>query len=304
MAPLSGYTDLPFRRQCRRFGCRYAFTPLVEVGSVVYRNFRAQTILLRGDDEPWLGLQILGADPQLIGTAVRILRDLQFEAVDFNMGCPVRKVVKRGAGAAMTENPELARRCIERIVDSAPWPVTAKIRILDSFDPEPTAAFARSLEDMGIRALTVHGRTRQQGYSGPVKAEIIAAVQAELAIPVIANGSVFDRQSAEELRQRSECSRLMVARGGIGNPWIFRELADSRAKAPSHNEICEAMAQQVQEMIELYGEQAGLRQARKIILSYLVGRGYRRQLRNQVASISTRRQFDDFFRIVLENPPS
>ncbi len=301
LAPLAGYTDLPFRRQCRKFGCYYAFTPLVEAGSVVYRNPRSSNILLRGDDEPWLGIQILSAKPPLLLEAVERLSDYTYDVIDFNMGCFVPKVVKRGAGAALMEKPDLALRCLDRLVVTAPWPVTAKIRILDTVDPKPTVDVARRLENCGIRALTIHGRHRSQGYSGEVSASIISAVHSELKIPVIANGGVFDRESADELRHRSGCSRLMAARGAIGNPWIFRELADSAADKPAHKEICEVMREHVLEMIEIYGEKAGLRNARKIILAYLVGRGYPRKLRAQVSAIVNRNQFEDFYRLVCQS---
>ncbi len=303
LAPLSGYTDLAFRRQCRRQGCRYAFTPLVDVGSVVYRNPRSDRNLLRGDDEPWLGLQILGACPETVGECVRRLRDYPFDLVDLNMGCPMPKITRRGAGAALSDTPKLALRCLEAMVAAAPWPVTVKIRILDESDPAPTVALAQSLQRGGARALTVHGRIREKVYAGPVKFDVIAAVREALNIPVIANGGVVDRAAAAALRAHTGCGRLMIARGAIGNPWIFRELLDPRAPPPSHREVCTAMREQVADMVSLYGEDAGLRNARKIVLAYLVGRGYRRSRRHRVATLATWSQFDAFYREVLDEGP-
>lgn len=304
LAPLSGYTDLAFRRQCRLYGCRFAFTPLIDAGAVVYRDPESDPNLIRGSDEPWLGLQILGAEPDLIGKAICRLQARQFEVVDFNMGCPVPKITKRGAGSALSGNQDRACRCLDKIRRYSSWPVTAKIRILDEINPEPTVKFALKLEQTGIRALTIHGRLPERLYSGPTAAGIIAVVRQSLSIPVIANGGVKDVSSAECLRRDSGCSRIMVARGAIGNPWIFRELNDATNKGkPDHYEICRALYDHVQDMIRLYGEDAGLRNGRKIILAYLVGRGYPRKRRNEVGQISKREEFEEFHRAIsLESP--
>jgi len=301
LAPLSDYTDLPFRRACRRHGCRYAFTQLIEVGSVVYRNPRLSTLLRRGDDEPWLGAQIVGADLDRISQTVEALNDRPFDVLDLNLGCPVPKVTRRGAGAAMRKTPDLAAACIEVMVRRSRVPVTAKIRILDDADPAPTVAFARRLEDAGVRALTVHGRTWERGYAGAPAAEVIRAVAETLRVPVIANGGVVDAASAAWLRKASGCSRLMVARGAIGNPWVFEQIPGAgdgetgvpapAAETPARDEVCDELEHHVAGMVELYGEGIGLRIARKVVAAYLRGRGFARDLRGQVNTLSTWQEF-------------
>ncbi len=289
MAPLSGYTDLPFRRACRRQGCFFAFTPLIEVGSIVYRNPRAPALLLRGPDEPWLGVQILGADLGRLRQAVDQLNDYDFDLLDFNMGCPVPKVTRRGAGAAMGRTPEFAAECLAAIVERSRFPVTGKIRILDHHDPAPTVAFARLLEAAGCQALTIHGRLWERIYSGPVATPVLAAVRQALAIPVVANGGVMDADSANRLRQATGCSRLMVARGAIGNPWLFEEIAG--APPPSPAAVADELARHFGEMVDFYGQDVGLRLGRKIISAYLAGRGYPHELRAEVMKL---RGWDDF----------
>ncbi|MBT3285799.1 MAG: tRNA-dihydrouridine synthase family protein [Victivallales bacterium] len=304
LAPLAGYTDLPFRRACRAQGCHYAFTALVDAGAMAYGNPHNETILRRGTEEPWLGTQLLGADPDLITKAARLLNQRQFEVVDFNLGCPVKKVTQRGAGAALGLQRDQAVRCVEALVQASVHPVTAKIRVLDDHDPEPTLALARALQQCGIRALTIHGRTVDRIYAGAVACRIIATVRESLSIPVIANGGIFSRQDAEALSRHTGCHQVMVARGAIGNPWLFRELLQPEAPPATHEELCTVLREHVEGMIELYGERNALRNARKIILAYLVGRGYPRELRGQVTDVSTHQEFLGVWREIRQQGPS
>lgn len=292
LAPLCGYTELPFRRECRRHGCHYAFTPLVEAGALIHAKEVNETTLRRGADEPWLGVQLLGQRPEDLERATRILFNSynHFDVLDLNLGCPVPKVVKKGAGAAMGRNLEAAVRSIEGMVRASPIPVTAKTRIVSESDPEQTLRLAKALEAAGIQALTLHGRILEKRYAGPVFGDMIAAVRSQLRIPVIANGGIFNRHTHDELVAKTGCSRTMVARGSIGNPWIFAELAapaDLPSALPSHAEICATMVRHVHGMIELFGEEAGLRNSRKIILAYIGGRGYAAHLRAEVAYLKT-----------------
>jgi tRNA-dihydrouridine synthase B len=304
LAPLAGYTDLPFRRACRQQGCQFAFTALVDAGAMAYGNPHNEMILQRGPEEPWLGTQVLGSDPELIAKATRLLNQRQFEQVDFNLGCPVKKVVQRGAGAALALQREQAVRCVETAVRESVHPVTAKIRVLDDHDPAPTVALALALQECGIRALTIHGRTLDRIYAGPVACQVIVAVREALDIPVIANGGIFSRADAEALASHTGCSWVMVARGAIGNPWLFRELLDPDAPAPTHEEVCAVVREHVEGMIQVYGERNALRNARKIILSYLVGRGYSRELRGQVTNVATREEFLAIWEKIRDEGPS
>ena len=304
LAPLSGYTDEPFRRACRRYGLRYAFAPMVDARSLVCRPQRNQRALFRAPDEPWLGVQLIGNAPDSMAGAASLLNRYHFDVLDLNMGCPVPKVVRKGAGAALSGNPELAARCVEACREASRVPVTAKIRIADEEDVEATLGLARQLERAGIQALTIHGRHVNRIYSGRVATEIIAAVRDAVGIPVVANGGVMDDESARLLRRQSRCTRIMVARGAIGNPWIFSGLTGIEARAPTHQELCSQVETQVAGMVRLYGEDVGMRNARKIILAYLKGRGYRRQRRAAVTQLETMVAFRRFMDSIRREGPS
>jgi tRNA-dihydrouridine synthase B len=304
MAPLSGFTDLPFRSACRRHGCAFAFTPLVDSGCIVHGRRWDDPALTRGRDEPWLGVQLLGASPADLGEAAAVLNDGAFDILDFNMGCPMPKVTKRGAGAALGAEPGLAVKCLEALVSRSRFGVTAKMRPLDEADPEPTVTLALALEGVGIRALTIHGRIWSRIYAGPVATGVIHAVSESLAIPVVANGGVVDRESAGRLRAETGCGRIMVARGAVGNPWIFRELLDPAALPPTHEEVVDEMARHVMGMIDLYGERDGAVRARKIILAYMAGRGYRGARREAAKSIRTRKDGEAFLKELRREGPS
>ena len=303
LAPMAEYTDLPFRRACRLSGLYYAHTALIDAGALAHGNPDSDTILKRGEEEKYLAVQLLGSIPEDIQKAAKILNKMDFDSVDFNMGCPVKKVLQRKAGAALMLLPEQALECLKKIRDIISGPLTVKTRILSEIDPEPTISFCQALEACGIQGLTIHGRLAEKFYSGPVAFDIIRAIRENLKIPVTANGGIFNLKDAEELAQKTGCAQLMVARGAIGNPWIFRELIQQNPTKPTHQEICATMRQHVSDMITLYGEQRGLIKARKIILSYLVGRQYRRRLRAEAVHISTQEDFINFYNAVKEEGP-
>jgi tRNA-dihydrouridine synthase B len=303
LAPLAGYSDLPFRRCCRRFGLHYAYTPLLDAGALLYHPDDNREILLRGDDEPWLSVQLMGCRLDDLRRAAKILNELPFDGVDFNMGCPVRKVIQRQAGAALLKAPELALACVRVLREVLTKPLSVKTRIISESDPEPTVRFCLALQDCGIDSLTLHGRLPQRIYAGPVAMPILRAVRETLRIPLTANGGIFNAADADALAAGSGCERLMVARGAIGNPWIFRELIQGQDAAPTHEELCEMLQQHVAGLSDLYGETRAFLTGRKIILSYLCGRGYRRRLRAQMASVKNMSEFSQLFQQIEEEGP-
>jgi nifR3 family TIM-barrel protein len=220
----------------------------------------------------------------------------RFELVDLNLGCPVPKVTRRGAGAALAQDHERAAACVAALNDCFQCPITVKMRVLSVTDPGPTLRLAAALCGAGAAALTVHGRERAQRYSGPVAHEVIKALREELPVPVVANGGIRSRDDAEELRRRTGCDCVMVARGAIGNPWIFRLLQQDQARPPSHLELCEEIGRHVRGMLSDYGEINGLRQARKIVLAYLKGRSYPRDLRLAAGRLSSTPEFEAWLR--------
>ena len=290
---MAGYTDLPFRRVCRRYGLYYGTTALIDAGALVHGNPDNVAILHRGEEEEWLQVQLLGSIPTDIRTSTRILRDgpWHFDALNFNMGCPVRKVVKRLAGAALMNQPVRALECLKEMRDNWPGVLTVKMRILKEDTPEPTIQLAQQLEAIGVQGLAIHGRLARMLYSGPVHTQIIRAVRENVKIPVIANGGIFSLEDAQRLSKETGCERVMVARGTIGVPWIFRDIATGTILPVSQEELLDVMTEHVDQMVQEYGEKGAMILSRKIISSYLGGRGFPHELRAQVVNIATWQDF-------------
>ena len=295
LAPMAGYTDLPFRRACRRYGLYYGTTALVDAGALVHGNPDCVPILHRGEEEEWLQVQLLGSIPTDIRTSTRILRDgpWHFDALDFNMGCPVRKVIKRLAGAALMTQPARALECLKEIRDNWPGVLTVKMRILKEDDPEPTIRLAQRLEAVGVQGIAIHGRLARMLYSGPVHTQIIRAVRENVHVPVTANGGIFTLEDVSRLAEATGCERVMVARGAIGVPWIFRDIATGTVLPVSREELLETMTFHVEEMVREYGEKSAMILSRKVISSYLSGRGFPHELRAQVVKIASWQDFMD-----------
>lgn len=303
LAPLSGFTDLPYRVSARSFGCRFAFTEMIDAGSLARGTPKTLRFLERGKDEDWLGVQVVGAEDATLAKAVEIINRYDFSVLDFNLGCPAPKVVKKGEGAALGRKPEEAVKKFEILARKSRIPVSAKIRILDENDPAPTLYLAKLLRDAGAAALTVHGRVMKAFYSGPVFHDIIAEVRRELDIQVIANGGVLNYESWLEIREKTGCGSVMLARGAMGNPWIFSEINNHSAyRHPTVMELSAEMERHVSYMIEYYGETLALRISRKIILDYLRGRGFPGRLKALVSKLAERADFDAFMDEVRKGP--
>lgn len=301
---MAGYTDLPLRRVCRLYGLYYGTTALVDAGALVHGNPDCESILRRGGEEEYLQVQLLGSIPRDVRQSARILRDgpWHFDVLDFNMGCPVQKVQKRKAGAALMREAALARECVQALREEWPGRLTVKMRILDEEDPAPTLEVARMLESLGVQGLTIHGRLAKKVYSGPVHAKIIRAVREGVSIPVVANGGIFHVEDAEWLARESGCDYVMVARGCLGNPWVFREILDGRPSEISREERLQVMEKHLAEMVEEYGERGAMILGRKVICSYICGHGFPRQLRASVVGISTWRDFQELLQNLRNSP--
>lgn len=291
LAPLAGYTDIPFRESMYRHGATHTFTEMIDAQALTYAFEKNQRHIQFSKHEKNLGLQLVCATPETFEGAINLIRHLPFFCIDFNLGCPAPKVAKKGEGARLArENPTLALHCIEALKKAVKndFPVTVKTRILSETDPQETIDFCKKIESAGASALTLHGRVMEKFYSGNCFAEIIRLVQENLSIPVIANGGVFSYETAEFLRIKSGCSRLMIARGAMGNPWIFNEIEQNNNYVPpSLHEVCEELTCYLHAMIMHYGEELGLKVARKTVLDFLRGRGFSGELRAHVAHLIT-----------------
>lgn len=298
-APIAGHTDLPMRRSSRRHSCRFAFTEMIDAGSMVYQSGKTPKLAVRGEDEDFLGIQLVGSDPDQLAKAAGMINQLHFDVLDFNLGCPAPKVAKKGEGITFVHrDPDGAVRALETLVKHSAIPVSAKTRILDFDDPAPTVEFCKRLEGTGIQALTLHGRIAKVFYSGPVAFHVIKAVREALSIPVIANGGGLTAETYFELLRETGCSRGMIARGALGNPWLFDAVNHPEThRPPTVEEYAAEMETHVREMTDFYGVDLGFRIARKTVLEYLRGRGYPGALR---ASISYLSDFDAFNRLLDE----
>ncbi|GEM_PF-361128 len=303
LAPLAGYTDLPYRNSARRHGCRFAFTEMIDAGSLVFGHGKTLSMLKRGEKESWLGVQIVGSEHDILRKATRIINQYDVNVIDFNLGCPAKKVVKKGEGAALAKKTEEAIMAFEMITRNSQVPVTVKTRIIDEADPAPTIHLIRRLVEAGASAVTLHGRVMSKVYSGDVKTAIIAEVGKNVNTQLVANGGIFSWTTCDSLRESTGCTCVMVARGAMGNPWIFEEIEKGKSfMPPTAAELADEMGIHVKEMAETYGEVIGVRISRKVVIDYLKGRGYPGELRNSVCKIKTLDDLEKFLVDVRRGP--
>jgi len=266
LAPMGGYTDLPFRTILRSLGgLSLAYTEMVSPESVLFGkgNRRGEILATSPDDHP-LAHQIYGTDPQLMSDAARWLEDHGAVLIDINMGCPQREITSSSAGAALLREPALAAKLAERIANAVSIPVTVKLRLGWDSESIVAAELSRDLERAGVAAITVHGRTRDQGFVGEVKLEEIRrVVEAVERIPVIGNGDITSPEAGLRMLQETGCSGIMVGRGATRNPWLIRDLwRELRGlpllPPPAHEERLELLREQFERSLVLYGERHGV----------------------------------------------
>ncbi len=223
LAPLAGYTDLPFRLLCRRYGAGYAVSEMISCHGLVYRQTNTLKMLASLAEEKPVAFQLFGADPEIMAEAAAIMASYGPDMLDINMGCPVKKVTKKGAGAALMTSPGLAEAIIRKIVARVALPVTVKIRSGRDRQSINAPVFAQMAEEAGAAAIIVHARTWSQGFSGEIDPEIIARVKEAVSIPVIGNGDVTSCRQARQMMAGTGCDGVMIGRGALGNPWVFKE---------------------------------------------------------------------------------
>ena len=221
LAPLAGYTDLAFRLLCRELGAGLCFTEMISCHGMVYQQKNTLVLLQTCPQDRPLGLQLFGANPEIMGEAAAMITKNDADFIDINMGCPVRKVTRKGAGAALMGDMDLADAIIRRVVANSSLPVTVKCRSGLDRENISAPAFARMAEDAGAAAVTIHGRTWKQAFSGTADRQVIRETQQQVAIPVIGNGDILQYADGLQMLDQTGCAGVMIGRGALGNPWVF-----------------------------------------------------------------------------------
>jgi len=262
LAPMAGVTDITFRIICKKTGCGLTYTEMITARGIFHKNKRTARMIEILPEEKPVAIQVYGSEPEIIARACEKLNEnSNICLIDINMGCPTKKVVRRGEGVALMKNPRLAAAIIREAKKVTNKPVTAKIR--KGFDAKDINAvdFAKELEDAGLDAITIHGRTGAQKYEGTADWDIIKEIKKTVKIPVIGNGSIFSADDAVRMFQLTGCDGIMVARGAIGNPWIFykinQALKGEDITSPIENEQIMLFDEHFKRVIKCYGEDHG-----------------------------------------------
>ena len=314
LAPLAGISDSVMRRICRAKGAALSCTEMVSAKGLYYKSPGSEELLFIHPDEGPVGIQIFGHEPDMIAFAADHLRDRPNVFLDINMGCPVPKVVKNGEGSAMLLDPDVAARCVEAAVKhSGGKPVTVKMRVgFSGSDPAGTAhggrntydyvAFAKKMESAGASAIAVHGRTREQYYSGKADWQAIRDIAKAVSVPVIGNGDVCSAEDARRMLSETGCSMVMIGRGALGNPWIFSEWQDPKAakRYLSSKQIADQIEEHFRMLVELKGEHIAVLQMRGQFGWYTKGVRGAAELRRKVNTAQSADEITEYIKAASE----
>lgn len=296
LAPMAGVTDLPFRLLCKEQGCAVMYTEMVSAKAILYKNRNTVSLMEVHEKERPVALQLFGSDPEIVSSMAAQVEDGPYAWIDINMGCPVPKVVNNGEGSALMKNPKLAEELLTALVKKVKKPVTVKFR--KGFDDAHVNAveMAKIAESCGVAAVAIHGRTREQFYSGKADWEIIRRVKEAVKIPVIGNGDIFTPQDARRMLDETGCDGLMIARGAKGNPWIFSRTlhyldTGELLPPPGKDEIREMLLRHAELQVQYKGEYLGIREMRKHLAWYTAGLPHSSALRNDVNQAETWEEF-------------
>jgi len=296
LAPLAGVSDYPFRMINRKFGCELAFTEMISSNALKNNNKTTYKKLAMDSADMPIGIQLLGTNEENLLRSVEVINNYKFALIDYNAACPVRKVVARGEGSGLLKDPPKLNKLLKIIVKNSRLPVTVKIRSGWSSKTINAVETALQAEDAGIDGIFIHGRTKEQAYSGTVDYRSIESVKKAVKIPVIASGDNLSVKLIKNMFNETGCDGAVIARGAFGNPWIFTELNSSNNFIkPSKEEISEVMLEHYNMCLNYYGEQRAVKIFKKHVNWYTRGYSNSRIIRNSISRIKTQ---DDMHNII------
>lgn len=292
LAPMAGVTDLPFRKLCKEQGAGLICMEMVSAKAISFHNKNTEALMEIDKCENPVSMQLFGSEPELMARVAAEIEERPFDILDINMGCPVPKVVNNGEGSALLKNPELIVKIVKSVSSAIKKPLTVKGRIGFENEPVDIVDIAKRVEDAGAAAIAVHGRTRQQYYSGTADWDAIRRVKEAVSIPVIGNGDVDSPEKAKALIKETGCDGVMIGRAVRGNPWLFRELnhyfeTGEKLPRPSVEEVREMILRHARMQIDLKGEFTGIREMRKHVAWYTAGMRHSAALRRETNLVSS-----------------
>lgn len=292
LGPMAGVTDLPFRILCKEQGCNMLYTEMVSAKAILYKNKNTKELLNIDEKEHPVGVQLFGSDADIMADMAKQVSQGDCDFIDVNMGCPVPKIVNNGEGSALLKQPKLVEEILGKMVKAVDKPVTVKIRKGFEQDTSYAVEIARIAESCGVSLVAVHGRTREQYYSGKADWDIIRDVKQAVNIPIIGNGDIFSAEDAKNMKEYTGCDGIMVARGARGNPWIFREIKEYLENGniidkPTIEDIRKMIIRHAKMLVEYKGEYIGIREMRKHIAWYTAGLPHSAELRRMCNEIES-----------------
>ena len=292
LAPMAGVTDLPFRKLCKEQGAGLICMEMVSAKAISFHNKNTEALMENDKCENPVSMQLFGSEQELMARVAAEIEERPFDILDINMGCPVPKVVNNGEGSALLKSPELIVKIVKSVSSAIKKPLTVKVRIGFENEPVDIVDIAKRVEDAGAAAIAVHGRTRQQYYSGTADWDAIRRVKEAVSIPVIGNGDVDSPEKAEALIKETGCDGVMIGRAVRGNPWLFRELnhyfeTGEKLSRPSVEEVREMILRHARMQIDLKGEFTGIREMRKHVAWYTAGMRHSAALRRETNLVSS-----------------